>query len=419
MDKAKVTKYSGIIFFMLNILASALNYFCQLIMARVLSVKAYGTVNTIFSFMMVIAAPGTTLTMIVARYYARSGKKDKKLYLKKQWENVLKLTGFVLVFCIIFFKFFSRILAIQDCFVLAMAFFLGATGFFQPLFAGVFTGYKKFILVGIYSLFIPMYKLFATVCACVYPKESSYSLYTLLIIILLGVIATACWGHVRAIRIIGEDTNTKQNITKLYSKEDLDTLIMNIGLVFFMNLDLFSVRYYCSDTESGLYGAMLLFGRIVYYFSTTIGTILLPSVAGENIDENKKITMLNKAVLIMIGLAVILLLPIVFLRNIIIRVLYGSEYLAGEKYVIFVCLIAASTGLFTIMINYAAGVGKTRYTMVVMCIIDILLVIMCAVVKNIVCILLIIGLTGIVGAILIYLHLVKKRTICYGNSKCI
>ena len=70
------------ILFVLNITASALNYLCQLVLARVLSVESYGTVNTIFSFMMIVAVPGTTLTMVVAKYYASGcGKEGKRQYL--------------------------------------------------------------------------------------------------------------------------------------------------------------------------------------------------------------------------------------------------------------------------------------------------------------------------------------------------
>lgn len=59
------------VLFMLNMLASILNYVCQLLMAQVLSVESFGTVNTIFSFMLIVSVPGTALTMTASKYYAQ------------------------------------------------------------------------------------------------------------------------------------------------------------------------------------------------------------------------------------------------------------------------------------------------------------------------------------------------------------
>ena len=146
---------AGTWLFFLNISASALNYLCQLVMARVLSVGSYGTINTIFSFMMIVAVPGTTLTMIVARYYASNdASNNERGYLKKQLLVVSTLTIIAFVILFALNGVMKNLLAIDDRFVLIIAFILAALGYFQPLYSGVFSGKKCFILVGIYSLMI-------------------------------------------------------------------------------------------------------------------------------------------------------------------------------------------------------------------------------------------------------------------------
>ena len=77
MEEKKIV-YNGLLLFGLNMLASVINYVCQILMTRVLSIEAFGTINTIFSFMLIVSVPGTSLTMMVSRFYAISKEMGKE-----------------------------------------------------------------------------------------------------------------------------------------------------------------------------------------------------------------------------------------------------------------------------------------------------------------------------------------------------
>ena len=391
------------ILFCLNILASGLNYFCQLVMARVLSVESYGTVNTIFSFMMIIAVPGTTLTMLVAKYYAGDNfNLGKRSYLKQQIKNVCILTAFVAIILFCFQNFLFKVLSINDSIVLIMTIILASFGYFQPLYSGVFSGKKCFILVGIYSLFIPIYKLLAIGGAYLFSEEDKLRLYVVLGLMILGVVITAIYGHIKAYRIIESDKEKLKGKEHIYTREDINILFLNMSLMLYMNIDLLSVRYYGNETESGLYSAVLLFGRIIYYFSTTLGTVLLPSVADGALTYKERKRTLNKAIVLMIAFAAVSMIPINLFKNFFIEILYGVEYLQASKYVIYVSIISLSLSLYTIMVNYVVGVGKTKKPVVVLLIVDLLLAISVFLLHDITLILFTISAIGILGAGAIY-----------------
>ena len=398
------------ILFVLNITASALNYLCQLVLARVLSVESYGTVNTIFSFMMIVAVPGTTLTMVVAKYYASGcGKEGKRQYLVKQLKVVLILTVVVFFLLCIGKNFWGKILSINDTFVLMMAFILAALGFFQSLYSGVFSGNKRFILVGIYSMFIPLYKLVAVGGAYISTQNDNYRLYMVLLIMLGGVIVTALYGQYESKKIV-KKYGTELGKERLYSFEDLKTLILNISLMLYMNIDLLSVRYLGNETESGLYSSALLFGRIIYYFATTLGTILLPSVADMSIDEKGRRKTLNRALSSMIIFALICMLPINIFKNFFIGILYGADYLPAAKYVIYVSIISISLSVCTIMVNYVVGIARTKNATRIMCVMDVLLVIAVFIADSVKNSLIAICAIGIIGAITIYIAEYREKT---------
>ena len=47
----------GICLFGINMFASMLNYICQILMARILSVESFGEINAIFSYLLIIGVP--------------------------------------------------------------------------------------------------------------------------------------------------------------------------------------------------------------------------------------------------------------------------------------------------------------------------------------------------------------------------
>ncbi len=407
---------AGTWLFFLNISASALNYLCQLVMARVLSVGSYGTINTIFSFMMIVAVPGTTLTMIVARYYASNdASNNERGYLKKQLLVVSTLTIIAFVILFALNGVMKNLLAIDDRFVLIIAFILAALGYFQPLYSGVFSGKKCFILVGIYSLMIPVYKLIAVGGAFLYSENDKSRLHVLLVIMVVGVLGTALIGQIKTNSLVGKISKNDVYNKNLYTIDDFNTLILNMSLMLYMNIDLLAVRYYGDEKESGLYSAVLLFGRIIYYFATTLGTVLLPSVAEKSLTENERKSTLNKALLLMVLFAILCMIPLNLWKSFFIQLLYGQDYLLASKYMIFVSIISFALSVYTIMVNYVVGIGRTKAVTVIMVVVDILLLSVLVFMKNIISILTAIGIIGVVGTVIIYSLSMKKRN--YGKTR--
>ena len=254
----------------------------------------------------------------------------------------------------------------------------------------------------------PVYKLIAIGLAYICSKDDLVRLYMVLGTMIVGVIATAVYGYVRSKRIvrIGNINNTEIP-AKLYGREDVNALVLNISLMLYMNIDLLTVRYYGDETESGLYSAVLLFGRVIYYFATTLGTILLPTVASDKNRKSRQNT-LNMTLLLMVVFALLCIVPINIFKKQIILILYGTEYLLASKYVLFVCIISLSLSIYTILVNYVVGIGESKISTIIMIVVDMLLLLSIVLGTKINIILLNISGIGMIGAVAIYLVAYKS-----------
>ena len=413
MKENKLAKASSILF-ILNMAASVLNYLCQLLMARTLSVASFGTINTIFSFMLIAAVPGTTLTMIVARYYAGIGENacsdEKQSYMCSTFKKVSVLTITTFLMFLVLIIPLGQLLVIDNSIVLVMVFLLAALGFYQPLYSGVFTGNKYFVWVGLYSLLIPLYKILSVIVAQTVTEIDIYRLYTVLLIMIIGTIVTAFIGHWKTFSILGKFSLSKEQVSvPIFAKDDLYTLILNVCLMIYMNIDLLSVRYYGTDNESGLYSAVLLFGRVAYYFSTTLGTILLPAAANQKAIERNKVKVLNKALLLLAVFSAICIIPLNIGKSFFIKLLYGEAYLGAVPYVKYVCIISVALSICTILTNYLVGIGRTKLATVVMILVNITVLLFAYFAKDISTILRGIGIIGMAGALVIYLACLPRE----------
>lgn len=392
--------------------ASVLNYFCQLFLARVLTVESFGTINTIFSFMLLVAVPGTTLTMIVAKYFAGTKEntkiEEKQAYIRYVIQRVSILTICAFFLFLILTVPLGHFLAINNFIVLILAFLLAALGFYHPLYSGVFSGNRYFLWVGVYSLLIPLYKILSIVISNIMTKNDLKKLYIILVGMIAGTIITALIGHLKMTSILGKATHAKKEKSDIvFNKDDFNTLTLNICLMIYMNIDLLSVRYHEVNNESGLYSAVLLFGRIIYYFSTTLGTILLPVAANREMTDKEKLKTLNKTLVVLMLFSFLCIVPINIGKTFLLNLLYGADYLDAAPYVKYISIISITLSICTVLVNYLVGIGKTKFATLTMLIVNILIILYVTIVKNINYILIGISVIGVIGVSIIYLFGVK------------
>ena len=394
-DERKLILQEGSLLFFLNISASALNYLCQLIMARILSVDSYGTINAVFSFMMIAAVPGSTLTMVVSKYCASNLGKNWK-YLIRQIKAVIFFSIMIFFAFFLFGKMIKDIVSIDNHIIITMLFVISALGLWQPLFSGYFSGNKKFVLVGVYSMCIPIYKLVASALAYSFSKRDLMRVYIIIAVMIMGTLLTALLGYIVSRKISADQYDTSQLDEKLYTKKDIQVLFINFALMVYMNMDIFIVKHYCGENESGLYSSALLFGRIIYYVATTIGTMLLPIVAGEtDIKERKKA--LCNALRAMSFFAISCIALVYLSRGFLITFLFGSSYSESSKYILIAMIISFSLSVCTIGANYSVGIGMVKIPMYIMLGSDMASIIFSLIFNNAYWVLIWIGVAGFIA----------------------
>lgn len=163
-------------------------------------------------------------------------------------------------------------------------------------------------------------------------------------------------------------------------KEDLSLIykfVFVIGIYEFSqilinNSDIILVKHYFENEEAGLYAALALIGRVVFFATWTIVTLLFPKVIQKEKKGEKHSHLFWGSLLIVGGIGCIIIIACLLMDELIINVLFGSAYLSVApllwKYAIATTLFACANVFayyymslnkyFPVVLSVVAGISQ-------------------------------------------------------------
>lgn len=415
----KLLGNAGILLTM-NLAASALNYAYQILLARFLGVDAFGTVYSIFSLLLVLAVPGATFTMLASQRLATLTAQNNRyavyLYVRDMTKKVTWFSLGVFLVGLVCRHPLALFLKRQDAALLLCVILACALGYYHPLYTGCMSGAGRFALAGAYGLMIPAYK-FLGLAGIAFAGGDDQKMLGVLLAVILGSVFTACFGYrcfcARAPAGQKEGASHERSDPRFWGM----SFLINICLAVYVNIDVFAVRWVGGETVSGLYSAVSLFGKMIYYCAAALGTVLLPTVAVA--DEANSRRLLKKAVAVTAALSVAGLLFLNVLKVPMIQLLYGESYRPAAEYMGCMSLISFSVGLLTLLANYFVGISRVKHLKNALLILAVFVAVICFVVGDVRTVLLMIGAAGLicVGYLLLSVWQAGGKHPCSGDNE--
>jgi len=137
----------------------------------------------------------------------------------------------------------------------------------------------------------------------------------------------------------------------LVSEEQKTHIIKFIGIIglyelsqiIINNSDVIMAKHFFDAKEAGLYAAIALIGRVVYFGTWTIVTLLFPKVIQRERDGLPHRKLFWNALMIVAAIGSLIVLACYLFPSLIINLLFGSEYLIAAE---LLWVYAVSTTLF-------------------------------------------------------------------------
>ncbi|KAB8143771.1 oligosaccharide flippase family protein [Chloroflexia bacterium SDU3-3] len=125
-----------------------------------------------------------------------------------------------------------------------------------------------------------------------------------------------------------------------------------VGQILINNSDILVVKHFFSAGEAGLYAALALIGRIVFFATWSVVTVLFPLVAQRHQRGQPHRSLLYAGVGIVLAISAGIVGATALFPAQIVQVLFGQEYLAAAPLLGMYALATAFYALGNVVINY-------------------------------------------------------------------
>jgi len=358
----------SITLFIFTMATNVINYFFQILSARVLPVESYGLLTALLSFILIMSVPGNAIRMIASKYTAEceEGTLPKLLTQLTVLAGLFSIAFLILGFALI--PVWTRILKTTNILYPAIAIIIVAIIYFQLGVTGLAQGLRRFFLMACVGIIAAVIKI-SGIFVCLAPIFAANRLEVLLLLLFLGTAVSAVIGFIFLKSGI-HDVKLLRPSAGLFRDNRIrvgfigSAFALNLCQAFMMNIDILTVRYRFPSYTSGLYSSAAQFGKILIYAAITLASALYPIVAKQKADRAPTMHLYKRTSLYTLACVAVFVIPVLLLSNFIVRLMFGARYLDSVIYIKYSCILAVTVIFNTLNMNYLMAVGRTRILLI-------------------------------------------------------
>jgi O-antigen/teichoic acid export membrane protein len=137
--------------------------------------------------------------------------------------------------------------------------------------------------------------------------------------------------------------------------ESMQAIIFFVGQVIINNVDILMVKHYFAPSEAGIYAAVALVGRLLYFATWSVTSAMFPISAGSAAEKESR-SVLVVPLLFVAGLSTVFVVFLASFPGLVIRTLFGSDFhrvSAGvEQLLVMNALATAVYAVCVVLITY-------------------------------------------------------------------
>ena len=351
----------GFVIFTGNIFANFFNFLFNLFMSRNLSVIDYGILASLISLITLTTMPAGALLPTVVHFSASYLAKNEKNMTSKLFFKISKFAfsiGFFILFLFIvfpsnigsFFNIHNNSLIIASGLVILLGYIgIANSGLLQAKLAFGFIALSQFI-------------------------GSFFKLLLGVVFVLIGFSTNgAVWAYFLAylfsyfisfipLRFL---FHRQKNSSVIPIRELLSygmpSAVALFSLTSFLTTDVLIVKHFFDPKSAGVYAGISLLGKIVFFFSSSIGTVMFPLITRKYTNRESYRSTLILSLLLVFTSSLFLTAFYFLFPNFVIGVsLKNTDYLGGSALLGFMGIYMSIFSLLYILTNFYLSIKRTR-----------------------------------------------------------
>lgn len=344
------------ILFVATMFANLAAFFYHFYMGRVLGPVDYGILGVILSIAYIVSVPSMVIQTTITKFIAdlRAKKRDKEI-------NSLYKTALskFFLFSIILFALFLSLSYFLAGFLKINALTLVVFSpvlifaFLLPVTRGLLQGKQEFKKLG-FNLFLEAFSKLVFGILLVY---IGFHIYGAIAGIALSFTVAFFYLYLANAKIESESKFGMANVYRFGMPVFFSLLILTL----YYTIDVFLVKHYFSELNAGYYAAISLIGKIVFFASVAISTVMFPKVA--DLYARKKPTkhILYKSMFFISFMGVFIILCYLLFPKLIVSILLGNAFIEISSYLWMFGVVMLLFSLTYLLVFYNLSVNRKSF----------------------------------------------------------
>ncbi len=342
---------------------NVLNYIYHLVMSRMLSIKEFGELESLFSIIYLLMVPATTLMTVAMRfgsvYKAENNLTKTWIFLKKFYKYLIMISLVIILFVVIFNPLITSFLKLTTNWPVILLGVLVIFSMFAYLGQGILQGWQKFGGVAIAMIVQGVLKvgLAAFFVWLVWGVGGAIG----------GVMMAAfifCLIILYSLKFLFKQENNLKDGQIEYQKiwrYCWPVFITLLAITSLYNFDMMMVKHFFDAETAGNYGALAVLGKIIFFATAPLISVMFPMVAESHHlkGDYRKILKQSFSLVCLIGLTPVILYFL--LPKIAITLLVGSKFLIIAPYLGWLGLAIFFVSLINFFANFFLSIQKTSF----------------------------------------------------------
>ncbi|MCL4200329.1 oligosaccharide flippase family protein [Patescibacteria group bacterium] len=357
-----VARSSAIVLFGTT-MANAGAYAYHLVVGRILGPEQYGELGSLLSLLYLLNVPSLVLQIVLTRYIAgfrANNELGRAKTLSISFMRRLSLLLFVGVLIIVpltgVIAEFLHIAHPVSVFYIYLTAALWLLGIVQ---ASLLQGLQRFVPAMVISNIAAVLRLVGGVIGATFGVVET---------VLAGVITSIMTfiSYFFPLRFVYKAQAQPTNITrKEVVAYTIPSLLSMLAITSLYSMDIILVKHYLPPFEAGLYAALSVMGKIIYFASSSVSYVLFPVVA-ERKQQNAGSERLVYSGLAAIGFVSASITAGYFLfPEFALFLLFGESYYPAAPYLGWLGVFLSLYSLNYILVTILLGLGNARAWMLV------------------------------------------------------
>lgn len=336
------------------------NYLYHLLMGRMLGPVNYGTLNSLIAIFYLLFIPSIALTTVITKFttvYKAKNDYSKLYSLFRSFSEKIFVFGILVLLFFIFARHpIAGFLNISEVNAVALVGSFLLLSLLSTVNNGILQGLLNFNFLSANNAFSSILKVGFGVLLVWMGFSVNGAIMAILISYLLPYFTS-----LYPLRFLWQHKPQKININykEIFNYAGSAAIVI-LGMTSLYSIDIILVKHFFPAFEAGVYSALSVVGRIIFFASSTIGIVMFPIIS-ERFERGDKYRMVLYQAFALVTASSVLLTIIYFLwPELMFRLLYGSAFLDGTPYLGVFAIFISIYSLSNLMVQFFLSIRKTK-----------------------------------------------------------